>query len=214
MPAQIEDLLTLMIERSGNEIADTLMQTVMDNNLAPLQMTDDMRQIGLENTFMAGYFTFGSQLLQRFETPANTRTDFNTDPDPYNQTTPPEMGSLLQDIYLCSQYGGGSLVAAFPGDITQGECHEMVNLLSSNLIGVLIQAGLPEGTRFAHKHGWSVDSLDGLIHQMADAGIVYSPGGNYVLCIYQYHPVQLVFDPVNLLVADLSRIVYNYYNLQ
>jgi hypothetical protein len=28
-----------------------------------------------------------------------------------------------------------------------------------------------------------------------------------------YHPVQIVFDPANLLVTDLSRAIYNYYNL-
>ena len=214
MSAQVMDLLRLMIERSGNEIGDTLMKSVMDQNLAPLQMTDDLRQIGLQNTFMAGFFTFGSPLLQRFETPANTRADYSTDPDPYNQTTPIEMGALLTDIYLCAQYNGGTLRAAFPTEITQTECQQMIDLLSGNLIGVLIQAGLPEGARFAHKHGWSVDPLDGMIHQIADAGIVFTPGGNYILCVYQYHPVQLVFDPVNALVADLSRTVYNYYNLQ
>jgi beta-lactamase class A len=48
---------------------------------------------------------------------------------------------------------------------------------------------------------------------MSDAAIVYTPGGDYVLAVYLYHPVQIVFDPTNKLVADLSRAVYHFYNL-
>jgi beta-lactamase class A len=47
---------------------------------------------------------------------------------------------------------------------------------------------------------------------MADAGIVYTPGGNYVITIYLYHPKQLVFDPVNQMVGQISMAVYNFYN--
>ncbi|WP_322807288.1 serine hydrolase, partial [Thermanaerothrix sp.] len=82
-----------------------------------------------------------------------------------------------------------------------------------NRIAVLIEAGLPEGTQIAHKHGWVTDPRDGLIHTISDAGIVYTPGGNYVLVIFLYHPVQLLFDPANLLIANLSQAVYNFYNL-
>jgi hypothetical protein len=28
-----------------------------------------------------------------------------------------------------------------------------------------------------------------------------------------YHPVQIVFDPANQLVKDLSSAIYNYYNI-
>ena len=81
-----------------------------------------------------------------------------------------------------------------------------------NDIGVLIKAGLPEGTRIAHKHGWIIE-YDGLLHTMGDAAIVYTPGGDYVLVIFMHQPTQLVFDPVNKIFSNLSRAVYNYYNL-
>lgn len=209
----IATMIDQMMVKSLNEPADALMKQVMDENLGPLQMTADMQEIGLENTFMAGYFGIGSPLLWRFETPANTRTDVTTYPDVYNQTTPLEMGMLLEDIYQCAETGGGTLVAAWPGDITQNECKEMVEFMARDKIGVMLQAGLPEGTRFAHKHGWVNDTTDYLIHQMSDVGIVYSPGGNYIVCLYMYHPVQLVFDPINSMVADISRAIYNYFNI-
>ena len=89
----------------------------------------------------------------------------------------------------------------------------MINFLVLDKIGVLLQAGLPEGTQFAHKHGWVTDPVDGVIHTISDAGIVYSSGGNYILTVYLYHPTQVIWDQANVMVAKLSLAVYNYYNL-
>jgi beta-lactamase class A len=88
----------------------------------------------------------------------------------------------------------------------------MLDYLAQDKTGALIQEGVPDGTRVAHKHGWVTDASY-IIHDMSDAAIVYTPGGDYVLAVYLYHPVQLVFDPSNKLVADISRAVYNFYNL-
>lgn len=209
----IGDQITLMIDRSDNPPADKLMSEVLEANTGPLVVSQDMAALGLANTFLGGYFYQGAPLLKRFTTTANSRTDFNTNPDQYNQTTPMEMGLLLADVYDCANAGGGTFSAAFPGEISQNECRQMIAYLAKNKIGVLLEAGLPEGTQFAHKHGWVTDSTDGVIHTMQDAGIVYSPGGNYVITVYLYHPVQVVFDPVNIMYAQLSRAVYNYFNL-
>jgi beta-lactamase class A len=209
----IGDLITLMVDRSDNPPADRLMSEVLDPNIGPLVVSQDMAAIGLPNTFLGGYFFQGAPLLKRFVTPANSRTDITTNPDQYNQTTPMEMGMVLGDIYECASSGSGTFSAAFQNEISQNECSQMIAYLAKNRIGVLVEAGLPEGTQFAHKHGWVTDSTDGVIHTMQDAGIVYSPGGNYVISIYLYHPVQIVFDPINIMVAQLSRAVYNYFNL-
>jgi beta-lactamase class A len=135
-----------------------------------------------------------------------------TDPDDYNQTTPIDMGMLLADIYQCSTTGGGALIAAYPEQINTEVCQKIISYLSADKIGVLIEAGVPEGTQIAHKHGW-VTGFDGIIHNFSDSGIVYTPGGNFVLSIYAYHPVQMVFDEANLLFANLGDAVYNFYNL-
>ena len=211
-PTDVQDMLEAMIEQSENAPADTLMQTVMDKNTGPLDVTKDMQALGLPNTFLAGYFYQGAPMLQLIHTPANQRTDVNTGPDPYNQTTPVEIGELLEDLYQCSESGGGALVAVFPGQITQAKCNQMVSYLVSNKIAALLQAGLPEGTRIAHKHGWIIEN-DGLMHTIADAGLIYSPGGNYVLSVYMHDPVQLLFDPANKLMAEISQAAYNYFNL-
>ena len=204
-------LLSDMIDRSGNEVADWLMERVIDQARGPLMVSEDMQALGLESTFLAGKFTFGSPLLAQFNTPANQRADIDTDPDPYNQTTPSEIGMLLEDLYQCAQTGGGALSAVFPGEITQLECQSMVTFLINNRLPSLLTAGIPEGIPIAHKHGWV--SPNGIINTIGDAGIIYSPGGNYILAIFLHHPEQLVWEPASLLVAELSRAVYNYYNL-
>lgn len=203
-------LMSDMIELSGNEAADWLMERTIDPNLAPLTISEDMAKLGLVNTFLGGEFTFGSPLLQRFDTPANTRTDINTDPDPYSQTTPSDIGMLLEDIYQCAQTGGGALTAVFPEEITQAKCQAMNAYLINNRLPVLITAGLPEGTQVAHKHGWV--STDGIINTVGDAGIVYSLGGNYVAVIFFHHPDQLIWDSASEQIAILSQAIYNYYN--
>jgi beta-lactamase class A len=204
-----------MIRKSENPPADRLMEA-LDSFQGPLVVTDDMNKIGLENTFLAGFFCSAEApcpLLQRISTPANSRNDVSTDPDVFNQTTPSDTGMLLADIYQCAETSGGALIAAFPETINSEICKQMLSYLSADKIGVLIEAGVPEGTRVAHKHGWISEPSSGVIKNISDAAIVYTPGGNYVLVIYAYHPVQTVWEPVSTMFAQLSQAVYNFYNL-
>jgi beta-lactamase class A len=208
-------LLLDMLRLSENPPADRLMES-LDQFRGPLIVTEDMRTIGLENTFLAGFFCsaeFPCPLLEQFSTPANQRGDVSTDPDPFNQTTPSEAGMLLADIYQCATTSGGALIAAFPDKINSQICQTMISYLAADQIGVLIEAGVPEGTQVAHKHGWITEPSSGVIKNISDAGIVYTPGGNYVLVIYAYHPVQTIWEPVSTLFAQLSQAVYNFYNV-
>jgi beta-lactamase class A len=208
--ATVNTKILNMIHKSDNVASDDVMAE-LDPTTGPLIVTQDMQKLGLQNTFLAGFFAPGSPLLQRFTTPANSRTDIFNDPDVYNQTTPSDMGMLLEDIYQCAQNGGGALVAAFPGKMNQDVCKQIINYLVADKIGVLLEAGVPEGTQVAHKHGWVPDT-DGVVRNFSDAGIVYTAGGNFVLVIYTHHPVQVVFDLANHLFANLTQAVYNYYN--
>jgi len=118
---------------------------------------------------------------------------------------------ILEDIYQCAENGGGTFPVVFPAELSRLECQSMISYLLRNKIAVLLQAGLPDGTKIAHKHGW-ITETDGLMHSISDAGIIYSAGGDYIMTVYMYHPTQLVFDPANRLVAQLATAVYNYYN--
>jgi beta-lactamase class A len=211
-------LMSQMLKASENPAADSLMEILNKDN-GPVLVTEDLKALGLDNTFIAGYFYDNApNLLPYYSTLANSRIDVTTDPDWYNQTTPSDIGMLLEDIYQCSETGGGALVAIFPGEITKQGCQQMLQMLKEDKIGLLIEAGVPDGTTVAHKHGWVLDET-GVYHDISDAAIVYSPGGNYVLTIYAYHPVQVIWEyPTTGLgaarmFADISRVVYNYFNL-
>ncbi|HEY5982810.1 MAG TPA: serine hydrolase [Anaerolineales bacterium] len=210
VPEDVNQKILNMIHKSDNVASDSVMAE-LNPDTGPLVVTEQLKKLGFVNTFMAGFFYAGAPLLQRFTTPANQRTDVFTDPDIYNQTTPSEMGTLLEDVYQCAQTGGGALVAAYPEKMAQDVCQRIIEYLVADKIGVLLEAGVPEGTRVAHKHGWVPDT-DGVVRNFSDAGIVYTPGGDFVLAIYAHHPVQVVFDTANQLFASITQAVYNYYN--
>jgi len=213
-PDTVRSLLERMIELSENPPADSVMQNVLGPLDAPLQVTSDMQEsLGLRNTFLAGYFYLGAGLLSIYDTPANTRTDIDLDPDIYNQTTAVDMGRLLSGIYNCSKGRESILTAAFPGEISQSECQYMLDILAMNEIGVLSEAGVADGTRVAHKHGWT-EEADGFLHTVSDVGVVFTPGGDFVFSVYLYDYTQLLFDPADALIAQLLQVVFNAYNPQ
>jgi hypothetical protein len=205
---EAEKLLSEMITLSGNDPADWLMER-MDKESGPLLVTNTLTDIGLESSFIVAWYRPPPIPLSGTypQTPGNQRVDINTDPDPLNQTTASEIGMLLGDIYDCAN-GGGTLNAVFPDEIVQDECITLINLLAQNKIGVLLEAGVPEGTRVAHKHGWTSSPLD----MVSDAGVIFSPGGDYVLSIFLWDEQEMIWDPTKNLVAGLSQAVYNYFN--
>jgi len=212
IPEGVAGLFERMIVLSENPPADTLMENVIGSTLAPLEVTRDLQErLGLKNTFLAGYFYFGAPLLDIFQTPANSRTDINLDPDVYNQTTTSDMGTLLTAAYNCAADQPSLLTEAFAGEITPAKCSYMLDVLARNEIGVLSEAGVPDGTRVAHKHGWT-EEADGYLHTVSDAGIVYSPGADFVFVIFMYDSNQLLFDPADAVIAQLVQVMFNFYN--
>ena len=202
-----EGWILQMLTKSLNPPADALMKTYLDETLGPLLVTQDMQDLGYQNTFLAGYFANGSPLLQRFSTPANSRGDINVNPDDYNQTVPSEIGDLLSRIYQCS-VGAPIEKGLFNGQISQADCQHIINVMSQNIMGALIEAGLPPGQAIAHKHGWISDT-DGLLHTISDAGIILDSEKSYVEVIFIHSPQQIIFDTGSYLVARLSQCIYN-----
>lgn len=198
-------LLTETMVESGNYSANLLLDVIAgeDNGmLGAEKVTQSMWYLGLENTFIA--VPYEEQLPGTYSTPANQRTDINTNPDTKMQTTPQDIGMLLEMIYQCAA-GGGTLLAAFPGEVTQSECQTMLEMMNQNRIGSLIEAGVPEGTAVAHKHGWAAETH-------GDAGLVFTPGGDYVLVEYLYTPGWLEWAVSSPLLAEVSRATYNFFN--
>jgi len=202
-------LLQRSMEESQNTATDFLLKTIGrgDGFAGALAVTDDMRRLGLVNTYISGLLDVRGAVLRPFATPANSRTDLDLRPDPYNQTTAEDMGLLLAMIHHCTR-GGGALIAAFPGAFTPEECQEMVGFLSQNQVGPIFIAGGSPGGVVAHKHGWDTVPLT----NVADAALVFTPGGDYALSIFLNRAETIGYEDANRFLISLARAVYNFYN--
>jgi hypothetical protein len=174
-------------------------------------LTESMHRLGLVNTFMAvPYDAVAPPTRQNtYTTPANSVPDMLMTPDTAMQTTAEEMGSFLSMLYYCSK-GGGALLAVYPNEITPDECQAIIDLMVLNEEGNLIRFGVPEDVPVSHKHGWDL-----VTH--GDAGLVLSPGGDYVIVEYLSLPAGdsgdwLSYDITFPILREISRTVYNYFN--
>ncbi|UCC54378.1 MAG: serine hydrolase [Anaerolineaceae bacterium] len=197
--------------QSGNFSANLLLDIVAGQDNAYLGvdiLTESMQQLGLENTFIATPYEEPDRPGKgTHSTPANSREDVTTYPDPTMQTTAEDMGTLLSMIYHCAK-GGGTLLAVYPEQLTPEECQAIIDVLSQNEEGNLIRFGVPDGIKVSHKHGWA-----GNTH--GDAGIVFSPGGDYIIVEYLAQPDTdwLVHEISFPLLREISRVVFNYFNV-
>ena len=144
--------------------------------------------------------------------------------DSLNKTTAADMGTLLMQIYDCAMYGSG-LRTIFPDEITQLECQEMLEVLNGTRFVHLSELGVPEDValhNMYHKVGYGVTlneagtSAIGGTGVVADVGIISSPNTDYIFTIYISEKDTDNDGNANysrwFTIADVSRIVWNYFN--
>jgi beta-lactamase class A len=171
-----------------------------------MMVTESMQRLGLVNTFMVAPYDVPMPAGQKVpETPANTAEILRADPSPIMQTTVEDIGTLLSMIYYCASGQGGAIVAAYPDPNWQRKCLDILEYMEQNKIGSLLEQGVPEGTPVAHRHGW-------VSNTHVDAGIVFSPGGDYVIVQTLYKPDWLEWELSSPLMADVSQAAYNFFN--
>ncbi len=197
--------------QSSNYGANQLLHIVAGENNTyegAAQLTEFVQRLGLVNTFMAIPYdaAFVPTRPQTYVTPANSLPNTSTKPDIARQTTAEDVGTLLSMLYYCAK-GGGTLLALFPGEITPEECQAIIDVMILNVEGNLIRLGVPENVPVSHKHGWG----DNLTH--GDAGIVFSPGGDYVIVTYLHQTEGFIISDITFpILWELSRLTYNYFN--
>jgi beta-lactamase class A len=201
-------------------IADTMMcsENITTNSLLELigqgdmlrgaqEVTSTMQRLGLNSIFILRQY-----VISQDEPPMNLGTTIHTGadqssarPDMYNQVVPEELGWLLAGIYQCAENESGLLMERFPNDFDAQECRQMLYTLDANEIGVFLEAGVPEGTRVLHKHGWIGDTH-------GDAGIVVEADRAYVFVAVLYNQDWLQFEYSAPVIAELSRLTWNALN--
>lgn len=197
---------------SNNSSSNLIMQIVGQNDLFEGigSVTETAQYIGAKNTYITAPFFLGvagQQLGSIAAPPTSPNPNFNTNPDPFNQTTAEDMGTLFNLIYDCAEYGSG-LITSYPeGQVTQQECRQMLELTSANNLERLLQGGLPEDVRISHKNGWIFDTV-------GDAGVVYSPNGrDYVISIFLWEETEFQdYEKLWPLIEEISRATWNYFN--
>lgn len=203
--AETTKLISETMTLSGNYTANLLLRIVGDGDSfrGVRLLTQSMQELGLINTFMASPYDV-EDIPPPISTPANSRTDKNTEPDLYMQTTPEDIGLLMGMVYQCA-HGGGNLLAAYHDQLTAAECQAMLDVMAENRVGSFFEAGTPADVPIAHKHAWIGDSH-------ADVGVVFSPGGDYAFSVFLYRPGWLEWELSSETMTDLARATYNYFN--
>lgn len=202
-------LITQTAALSGNYTANLLLGVISgtgDPYNGTDVITNAMRQLNLYNTFIAAPYDSVPRPGRptTFLTPANTRLDINTRPDPNMQTTSRDLGQLLGWLYACATAQPSPLDSYAEG-LTTADCEELLQMMTLNDIDSLIEAGVPATVPIAHKHGWIGDTH-------GDAAIVFSPAGAYVLVVILHRPEWLEWEESSPLIAEISRLTYEHFN--
>ena len=188
---------------SGNFTANLMLGMIGDGNwdAGVAEMNRSFKALGMKNTFMATPYDRKLAVDPRIVTEANQRTDLNTQPDPYMQTTPRDIGSSLQMLVACSE-GGGTLIAAYGDKFTREQCQQALYYMSFNEMEELLVGGLPEGAKAVHKHGYVPDTH-------GDVAAIWGPAGPYILTVFLYRPIWLEWHYSNPTMQDLAKASWN-----
>jgi uncharacterized protein YraI/beta-lactamase class A len=202
------NLIAEMMICSENISTNKVLAVIGDGNpyTGAERVSEFLQKLGLNDTFI--YTPYSNDPFITPQAPRTRQTNadqIKAEPDPYNQMTVTEMGALLHAMYQCAVTEDGPLLANFNGAYTPLECRKMLDVMTYNHIYNFIEAGVPDGVKVAHKHGW-VNDTDG------DAGIVFSPGGDYIFVNVLHEPTWLVFEEAGTVISENSLDIYNYFN--
>ena len=195
---------------SENVATNRLLSTIGggDEYLGSEGVTDFFTQLGLTRSFLTAPFTtIGTPQPppRPILLPETTADQEKANPDRTNQITVSDMGSLMAGIYQCAYQESGLLIDTFDSTIEPRECRQMLHVMSNNTVDALLKAGVPADTRVAHKHGWIEDTH-------GNAAVFFTPGGDYVIAMMTYQPEWLNFQESLPVIAEVSRLVYYYFN--
>jgi beta-lactamase class A len=214
--AELDEATTRLIAAAlqteqSNQPANALLAALGNGDAAAgaSNVTALAHTLGLRDTFMALPYDAPITATQAISisTPANSG-GIDTGADRAMQTTPADMGLLLEMIAQCRD-SGGVLLAVMPAQFSSEKCQALMAALRNYAptdVPALLLSGLPAEAEAVHRPG-------GTATMRADAAWVNSPGGDYVLVVCLSALDQpLDWTAANVVMADLSKAAYNYYN--
>jgi hypothetical protein len=204
LPAPAQNALTAMLaDGSAARADDVLLGIGRGDAMAGVdQVNALLKKAGLASTFIAQPPGSGAP-PPAVVTPANSRADVSTDPDPVAQSTPTEIGLLLEMVEQC-RAGTGALVLAFAGQFGTDKCAQYQDLVAAQRIGALIKAVAPDATVIG-RQSWD-DNTHG------DAALVRSPGGDYLLTVVLHSAGGLNWADTSSIIQDIARAAYSFFN--
>jgi hypothetical protein len=205
---QVGQWLDYALGESNNYAANQLLGFLGggDTYAGARVVTDFARSLGFVNTYMLS--GFDAPTVAPLSTPGNSRTDWNTNPDPNLQSDPLEMGRLLSAIYECTQ-DRGLLRTRYPAEITPEECRQILFYMTHDQFQELIWGGLPEWQTawIVHKHGFAFESH-------SDLALVWGPTGPYVISIFLFRSGWMDWGTSNSTMAAISRLTWRFFEFQ
>lgn len=206
-----------MIVNSDNIAANTILAAAAggagteDALKGAEQMSAMLKNLGLSNTYLYVPFEATDYLAQKklkYQLgPKRAGEAPFTDSGRALRTSPGEMATLYLYLAQCGR-GEGVLIEKFP-KLNAKRCGDMLDLLFANADRSRMRSGLPRDVRAEHKSGW-IDDMQ------ADAGIVRTPGGDFVIATYLFRTTKpgtplpdTLFAPY---LGAFTRLVYTFYN--
>lgn len=161
-----------------------------------------LKKMGLASTFMAQPFGATGR-VNAIVTPGNSKTDVQTNPDPNMQSTPAEVGLMLEMLNQCSKTGG-PLRIAYPGKFSQTQCADALRALGDNKFGGLIETGSSPSAVLYRRQSWD-DTNHG------DAALVINNSRTYLLVVTLNSQNKLDWQNTAPLISNIARAVAGYF---
>jgi hypothetical protein len=223
-----QELIDMLGSESCNPCANRLLAAVGGGSASAgaRRVTNTMRRLGLDNFYLCAPFRVvehwreededgyadagrliwaansGQRLVQAEETPRYDRCV---------RATPREMADLTEMIYLGAQ-DSGLLREMYPNVITAQVCQDMLDIMAANDLRNMLGAGIPDGIKLAHKHGFSgYDVPWG--DTRGEVGVVFAPGTTWLISFYIWQDTPWINWGINQpLYRDVSNMLYNYFS--
>jgi beta-lactamase class A len=164
----VERLLQAMLLVSDNDAANSLEVLLAGSTSAGGRRIDEtLRALGLVDTRIYGGY-------------ARSLSGRSTVPIAGKYTTAQDLGRLLAYVHLAAD-GRGLLARRFRREFTPSDARYLLYLLAHVPDRGKLGRYLPQSARLLHKAGW-------VSQERHDAGLVYRPGGAFVVVVMTYSP--------------------------